>query len=493
MKFFKRFLLWVWIALGITAVCTQCDRNNTIEDKLVFSSDTVFFDTVFTSVATITRDVRVINPTNEPIMVDIRLAGGQLSPYSINVDGEAGYEFHDVVIPARDSVFVFVRALINPNDQNNPYLITDSILFSNQQFVQQVQLVAFGQDAHFILPDHMTGSMRYYIVAHEHEVVHWTNDKPWVIYDWAVVDSLGQLIIDPGTRIYVHKAGGLWVYRDGNLQVNGTVDEPVLFAGDRLEPFYASDYAQWNRIWINESSHQDNVINNAIITNAAIGLQCSAIMDYNTDHHNKTIVNNSIIHNNADVGVLVRSANIELNNCQISNNANYSAVFQVGNFSLNHVTISNYSAHSHPSLVVGNFFDNLMLNESGEYETVYLIGDANFNCRNSIVYGNRLEGEFGTSTMNEAQNNYHFDHCIVRYDNYDEHFSQCMNKDPKFVNNSLQDCNLQENSPAIDAGSSDVGFTTDLLGRLRNGLPDIGAFEYYPVDNELLRRLLLRK
>ncbi len=480
-----------WLPFCVLALCTQCNRHNTLEEKLTFSSDTVYFDTVFTTVSTVTRNFRVINPTDEPMTVDIRLAGGSQSYYNINVDGQAGYEFHNVEIPARDSLFIFVRALINPTDQNTPYLVTDSILFSNDHILQQVQLVAFGQDAHFILPDHTSGSMRYRIVAHEHEVTHWTNDKPWVIYDWAVVDSLGQLIIDPGTRIYVHKAGGLWIYRDGNLQVNGTAEEPVVFAGDRREPFYASDYAQWSRIWINESSHQDNVLNHVVITNAAIGLQCSSIMDYNTSHHNKTIVNNSIIHNNADVGVLVRAANLEMNNCQVSSNQNYSVVMQVGDFNLNHVTVANYSGHQNPSMVVGNFFDVVTLNANGEYETVYMIGDANLNCRNSIVYGNRSDGEFATSTIQGAAVNYSFQNCIVRKNEFDSHFVQCLNKDPKFVNNYEQDYNLKEDSPAIDAGMTGLGITTDLLGRLRNGVPDIGAFEYYPAT-DMKSRLSIR-
>jgi len=482
-RLFRHIGYLLCIPFCILTLCTQCNRHNVLDEKLTFSSDTVLFDTVFTTVTTVTKNFRVINPNDEALTVDIRLAGGNQSYYNINVDGQSGYEFHNVEIPAHDSLFVFVRALINPTNQNTPYLIADSILFSNDNIFQQVQLIAFGQDAHFILPDHTNSSMRYKIIAHEHEVAHWTNDKPWVIYDWAVVDSLGQLIIDPGTQIYVHKAGGLWVFRDGNLQVNGTPEEPVRFSGDRLESFYDTDYAQWNRIWINESSHQDNVINNAIITNATIGLQCSAITDYNTSRSNKTIVNNSIIHNNADVGVLVRAANLEMNNCQISNNQNYSIVMQVGNFDLNHVTVANYSGHTNPSAVVGNFFDVVTINSNGEYETVYMVGDANLNCRNSIIYGNRSDGEFATSTMDGANVNYTFQNCIVRKTEFDDHFIQCINKDPQFVGNYAQDYNLQETSPAIDAGMTGLGITTDLLGRMRNGVPDIGAFEYYPATD----------
>ena len=44
-----------------------------------------------------------------------------------------------------------------------------------------------------------------------------------------------------------------------------------------------------------------------------------------------------------------------------------------------------------------------------------------------------------------------------------------------------------ENSPAIDAGMEGLGITTDLLGRARNGVPDIGAYEYYPASGSKRR------
>ncbi|MBR6332892.1 MAG: hypothetical protein IKR77_00670, partial [Bacteroidales bacterium] len=96
-----------------------------------------------------------------------------------------------------------------------------------------------------------------------------------------------------------------------------------------------------------------------------------------------------------------------------------------------------------------------------------------------------------TSTIQGAAVNYSFQNCIVRKNEFDSHFVQCLNKDPKFVNNYEQDYNLKEDSPAIDAGMTGLGITTDLLGRLRNGVPDIGAFEYYPAT-DMKSRLSIR-
>lgn len=455
-----------------TFLFTNCNPHGYDESvKLVFSTDTLMFDTLFTTVSSTTKNFTVYNPSSEPVKLDILLAGGAQSYYSINVDGVAGTEFHDVEIAAHDSLFVFVKVTINPTSQSTPYLVTDSVIFYNTQRRQSVQLAAFGQDAHFIIPDHFTSSRNYRIVAHEHEHTHWTNDKPWVIYGWAVVDSLGKLTIDPGTHVYVHNGGGIWVFRYGNIQVNGTVDNPVVFAGDQLSSFYDHDYAQWDRIWINEST-EDNVINHAIITNAAIGLQIESLEEY---LKGKTIVNNTIIQNNKNVGVLGRTANLEMNNCQISNNGSYSIALQVGDYTLNHLTIANYysqNARQDPAFGLSNFY---------EKDNFLILGNTNLVCNNSIIYG-YLYNEIVASKNDEVDLDYQFNNCLIKQMDSESHFHNCLlNKDPLFIDKYKQNYNIEATSPAIDAGKTDLGITTDLMGRMRNGIPDIGAYEYYPI------------
>ena len=81
--------------------------------------------------------------------------------------------------------------------------------------------------------------------------------------------------------------------------------------------------------------------------------------------------------------------------------------------------------------------------------------------------------------------NYHFYNCLVKKEQLDAHYTNCMNyKDPLFVSNYGQNYNLKEDSPAIDAGRTGLNINTDILGRLRNGIPDIGAYEYYPAPDE---------
>jgi len=54
----------------------------------MFSSDTVMFDTIFTSIGSATRNFRVINPYDTDLTIDlIKLAGGEDSKFRINING----------------------------------------------------------------------------------------------------------------------------------------------------------------------------------------------------------------------------------------------------------------------------------------------------------------------------------------------------------------------------------------------------------------------
>ena len=62
--------------------------------KLAFTLDTVFFDTVFTTLGTVTKSFRIKNPHNQFVKIDeITLAGGSSSVFRVNVDGMPGIRF----------------------------------------------------------------------------------------------------------------------------------------------------------------------------------------------------------------------------------------------------------------------------------------------------------------------------------------------------------------------------------------------------------------
>ena len=142
-------------------------------------------------------------------------------------------------IAPNDSLFVLLRATIDPANQNDPFVVDEDLIFLTNGNEQKVKLVAWGQDAHYILADTKIGNFpKFKIVADSLETTIWTADKPYVIYGYALINSYGTLQIEEGARIHFHNNSGLWAYVDGVLKVNGSAENPVVFQGDHLDPDY---------------------------------------------------------------------------------------------------------------------------------------------------------------------------------------------------------------------------------------------------------------
>jgi len=468
------------IILSIISSCKKDDSFDTSPDlKLEFSSDTIIFDTVFTTIGSITEQIRVYNRNDQNVKISsIKLAGSGNSRYSLNVDGEPGTSFNDVEIRGNDSIYIFARVTIDPNDETLPYIVTDSILFETNGNLQDVDLVAWGQNARFILWDTDRPNLpKYKIVAGEGVDTTWTSDLPIVIYGYAVVDSTGSLNIDAGTNIYFHSGSGLWIYKGGSLKVNGTLEQPVYFQGDRLEGFYDDLPGQWDRIWINEGA-VDNVINYAVIRNGFIGIQAETLQEY---MGNQLTISNTIIENMSGAGMLTRYYLVASANCVFANCGQYALALTLGgSYDFRHTTIANYwnySIRNTESVYLNNYFI------TQNYQVVAYPFSATF--ANSIIYGNQLNELAIDDSV--AEFIYTFDHCLLKTDlniSNSGNFVECLkNEDPLFVDYLENNYQLDSLSPAKNIGNPDISASipTDIKGKDRTQTPDLGAYEWVPV------------
>nr|HMT30788.1 hypothetical protein [Bacteroidia bacterium] len=213
-------LLFAFIFILASSSCKKDDIITDSSAKLEFSTDTVLFDTVFSSLGSTTKQLKIYNRNSRPIRISsIRLAGGAPSTFRLNVDGIPGKSFTDVEIPEKDSLFVFVEVTVNPNGQTTPFIFQDSILFETNGNQQDIDLVAFGQNARFIVADKFvtagSSAIPYALLdTNLNSTIVWDNTLPYVVWGgYAAVDSSQTLIINPGTRIYFGTGAGIWVYR----------------------------------------------------------------------------------------------------------------------------------------------------------------------------------------------------------------------------------------------------------------------------------------
>ncbi|MEN8226176.1 MAG: hypothetical protein ABFS05_12535 [Bacteroidota bacterium] len=465
----------------------SCRKEQKMDDnpslKLEFSSDSIIFDTVFTTVGSITRTLKVYNQHDKSVNISsIRLMGGSESSYRINVDGSPAVQENDVELAGNDSLFIFVRVSIDPTSGATPFVVSDEISFLTNGNEQSVVLAAWGQDAHYIIADKAIGSLKYKIVAAEDSSVIWPADKPYLVYGYAVVDSTGSLSIEAGAQIHFHNKSGLWVYKGGSLKVTGTQEAPVVFQQDRLEPYFRDLPGQWDRIWLNEGS-VNNEINYAVIRNGFIGLQAETLQE---PMGNQLILTNTIIENMSGIGILGRYYAITGINNVVANCGQLGLLLQGGLYDFRHCTFANYfrdAIRQDPNLALTNYY--LAPND------VLYIYDMDAYFGNNIIYGNKSE-ELLLDYDEQAGFNYQFDHCMLKTEmsiSDQALFPGCVrNHDPLFVDVDKNNMALDTLSPGIDLGSLNVinsspfpGFIDkDILGISRISTPDIGAYEYMP-------------
>ena len=467
------FIIIFIIACFLGAV--SCKKPIDKDAILSFSceNNTITFDTVFTSIGSATQKFTVHNTSNQDVKTTIFLQGGTKSNYSINVNGMPGAIFKDVEIPKKDSIYIFVKVNIDPGNINNPFLVTDAIVFVTGSKDQEVALIAYGQDANFIVADQGSGNLRYKIVAEAHQTVIWTKDKPYVVYGgYATIDSLGKLIIEPGTKIYFHKNSGLWAYRYSKLEVGDNLGEPVLFRNDRLELAYD---ALWDRIMINEGA--DVTIQNAIITDATVGIQVESLPDKTLQVESNVVkIENTIIKNIQISGVISRFLNVEMTNCVISNTGDASMILEGGNYKMKHITIANYSMQKerkNPACYVSNR-SSIYIDEN----TKPLPYDVKAEFVNCIIYG-KIENEVYIDKDDRAECEVEFQNCLLKAKDNSSYFNTCWrNEDPKFADKDKQDYNLLSGSPAIGKGKVLNDVPLDILGNPRGNKPDLGAYQF---------------
>jgi hypothetical protein len=452
---------------------------------LNFSNDSVIFDTVFTSVGSATRQLKVYNPHKGVIKIDRISIAGTSAEFRLNIDGVPGNEASDVEILPGDSIYIFVEVRINPLNANSPMVVNDSILFDVNGKQQFVELVAWGQDANYIFADtKIQGLPPFRIIARENQTTYWNADKPWVIVGYAVVDSAGTLQISENTKIHFHKNSGLWVYRYGRMDVNGTLEKPVVFQGARLDYSYREIPGQWDRIWINEGAQSN--IRNAIIKNGFIGIQAETLIGRDPGDQSLVNIENTRIENMAAYGIYGVYQHIRGNNLLVTNCSEHLVALTMGgNYSFRHCTFANVSGTSgrqSPSLVVNNYNSN----QSIPLDSAYF--------GNCIIYGN-LENEISLDEKAGTAFEYWFDHCLMRIDpgTSTTDATRYINivKNPQvsgtggqqpealFEDPTIADYRLRAGCSALDRGSAAVTqiVPTDLKGAGRQIPADLGCLE----------------
>lgn len=506
--------LYALLLFGSIVLWSSC-RNDfeTVPSTgaLEFSKDTVYLDTVFTNIGSSTYNLKVYNRGNDDINIpSIQLGDGESSLYRLNVDGIPGKTFEDVVIRAKDSIFVFVETTVDIEglaNSENQFLYTDQIEFDSGGNQQNVELVTLVQDAVFLFParaaDGTIETLNLGVDADgeailiegfflEDDQLNFTNQKPYVIYGYAAVGPGKTLTVDAGARVHFHANSGILVANTGSMQVNGTpsadpevLENQVIFEGDRLEPSFAAIPGQWGAIWLTQGS-TGHVFTNTTIKNGTVGI----LMDSNDGTANPTLtLSNVQIYNSSNVGLLARTGFVDGENVVINNSGQTALSLSLGGrYNFRHCTFVNYwtdSFRSFPAVQI----DNVLQVGEDQFVVADLV-EANFT--NCIISGNE-NIELGLLDEGSVAFNLNFTNSLIQFNdvqgvfdgvelynfsNATRYTNIILNEDPFFLDpfNNLLNISNDSGANGIDpSGTPIVPF--DILNTPRTSPFDAGAYE----------------
>ena len=428
--------------------CSDYDSYSTDPSfQLVFSDDTVRFDTLISTISSPTKTLYVFNHNSNGMRVsNICLQKGSESLFRVNVDGEylAQGAGNDYLIRKNDSIIVRIEVTLPENGSSDTVSYTDELLFSLENGVQQRVLLTAGSVDAYI--------MHGMVIDSDYTL---NTDKPYLIYDSLVIAKGATLNILPGTKLLMHDSTAVDIY--GRINARGTIEKPVVFRGARTDRmfdylFYDNMPSRWKGITIHAGSYNNNFVN-CDLHSGRWGIR----VDSTSVDHMALTMQNCIIHNVGGDGLSLFNCSAEIFNTQISNTLGDCVSVCGGAYTFCHCTIAQYYPLSYDrgeALYVANVDENGLHHELSyiQFLNCVITGYAE-----DVIMGN-LPDDYDDSEY------YYFQNCFLRTvgENDEDHFIAC-----KFENDEME-IHGEKNFKLFDTHNFLYDFTPDSLSEIRN-------------------------
>ncbi len=471
------FAIIIPLVLLIGLGCSQRPTFFVEEGDLSFDVDTVYFDSIFVNFDSPTERLVVTNNSGKNIRIS-RIEFENGSDFGLIFDGLTANVIEDYELADGDSAVAFISF----NSEVRDEFLRDKILFTVGDQTQDVDIEAYVFDGILLSDSLLTPPVGNSVV--------WDPSFKYIVDGPLVVPDGVTLIIPAGTEVYFtsrkdeqfNLTSSIIVY--GTLRVFGEEGSEVLFQQTRFGDRYDETPGQWRGIAF-ASISRGNIIRHAVIKNGLIGVY----QEYaNNGVFAKVLLENTEIRNMAAYGIYGAGLTLQLDNypliqadnCLIHNNSEGNLrIVGGGYYEFNYCTFVSYSinfSRNTPMLNIGNY------GIDGQ-DAVEVPTKVNFT--NCIVWGSEDE-EYVQDTLPGSTFEITFDYSMVRTTLPLHGSNNITGTDPvfpQFVKASAaepyeRDYRLEATSPAVDAGTTIPGLSSDMDGLPRDAQPDIGAYEY---------------
>jgi len=448
MRVLQAYILLIFF-ISFYSCSNDEDLDLSPDVSLAFSTDTVFFDTLFTGFASTTKQLKIYNPSSGKINISEIALENSDSPFRLNIDGIQTSELHDIILNSNDSLFVFVEVALEPEDKDEARLLDDKLIFEVNGNRQKLVLSAWVQDVYLVNENIQTSQ-------------NWSGKRPFLIETPVWVNAGVNLTIQEGVRIYFRKNAGFHI--NGSIRVEGSFGKPVLFSSSRLEELYDNVPGQWDGISFYAES-TSNSFSHFILENGISGIKKEGDVNMVSD----IVLEYGVIKNFNKKGISITNSNFSGHDLIVSNCGEECLFFNgKGVSELYHSSLYNswyFAPRSSP--VIGY---------NGDDESSFTMG-------NTILRGTRTnELELSPATNVLVEN------CLIKLSNskqdeYAANFTDCIfNEDPLFADVENNDFSIANISPCINKGKPEYGdnYPFDFFGIPRNidDAPDMGAVEF---------------
>ncbi|MCZ4224384.1 hypothetical protein [Pedobacter rhodius] len=427
------------------SACRKDERITTDANaKLTLSKDSILFDTIFTSIGSAARKIKLLNKNSNALNIsEIKLSGGNTSSFSININGQNSSTVNNLILYGQDSLNIFVKVTINPNANNSTFLVQDSIIITSNGNRKAIQLLAYGQNAVFLNNAMISANTT------------WTKSLPYIINGSVNIKNSSTLSIEPGAKIYFHRDAVMNV--DGILKADGSVNEPIEFCSDRLENIYNDEPGQWRGIYIKQTG--SGILKNVIIKNASVAITSDSL---SPGAGPKLILSNSIIKNMQVAAYIGYHSELLAFNNLFYNCGNY-LIYAIGggNYNLKQNTFAGYNSNFPRKTASLTFSDYL---SAKAYNKLQL------DLTNNIIWGS-LANELDIQKKSAVSSQVSLNGNLIKTTSTSYNIGNIINADPLFASVSFENFMPGTRSPAIKKGldlSSDIYFNTYLNKDLKN-------------------------